>query len=60
MKIIKSFLSLLLITVLFSSCGEKKEPTQEECINQNKILKSNKVLNFRTGKYEDRKECSDK
>lgn len=57
MKIIRKILPLFLITLLLSSCEQNKEVTAEECKNQNKVLKTTKILNLRTGKYEDKKEC---
>ena len=57
MKVIRKILSLLLITLFLCSCEQNKEVTSEECKNQNKVLKTTNVLNFRTGKYEDKKEC---
>lgn len=57
MKIIRKILPLFLITLLLCSCEQNKEVTAEECINQNKILKTTNVLNLRTGKYQEKKEC---
>ncbi len=57
MKIIRKILPLFLITLLLCSCQQNREVTVEECKNQNKVLKTTNVLNLRTGKYQDKKEC---
>lgn len=53
----KFFIFLTLIVFSFSSCVKSKNVTREECQKQGLSLKKEKVLNYRTGKYELRALC---
>lgn len=47
----------LVIFVLSFFLGCEKEITQEDCRKEGKKLQVKKVLNFRSGEYEIKKEC---
>lgn len=52
----KNLFFVFLVFTLFIGCTNN-EVTKEDCEKQGKVLKVKKVLNFRTGKLEIRKEC---
>lgn len=52
----KTILLNLLIIAFFTACTNT-EITRDDCKKEGKVFKSSKVLNFRTGDYEIRKEC---
>lgn len=52
----KLFLFILTI-FLFVGCTQENEVTKESCQKLGKAFKTKKILNFRTGEYENRGEC---
>ncbi|MDY3204775.1 MAG: hypothetical protein RBR70_06865 [Arcobacter sp.] len=48
---------VIIVSVLFLGCMNNQEVTQKDCKKQGKVFKVEKVLNFRTGIYEDRASC---
>lgn len=54
---IKVFIFSIFILFSFSACVQSKDVTKEECKKQGLNLKKEKVLNYRTGKYELRALC---
>lgn len=55
----KTILIITLLSVMFSGCMNSKV-TKEDCQKENKIFSSKKILNFRTGEYEDKTSCIDR
>lgn len=53
MKILVMFLFCL----IFIGCSESVQITKEDCQKDGRIYKEKKVLNLRTGLYENRAEC---
>ena len=51
------FIFIIFIVFCFSSCVKSKNVTKEECQKQGLNFTKEKVLNFRTGKYELRALC---
>lgn len=54
---IKNITFFVLFSLLFSGCFDKNV-TEEDCLSKGMILKKEKVLNYRTGKYEERYFCA--
>jgi uncharacterized protein YceK len=53
----KNFLIIFMISFILSGCIDDKIITKEECIKLGKVYKTEKVLNLRTGKYNDKAVC---
>jgi hypothetical protein len=53
----KNLFIIITIGVFFLGCSNNQEVTQEDCKKEGKIFKVEKVLNYRTGTYEDRASC---
>lgn len=56
----KNLLLFIAIALLFTACTRNSIPTKEECLKQGMNLTSANVLNYRTGKYEERFFCKKK
>ncbi|MGE0052056.1 MAG: hypothetical protein AB7S49_11090 [Arcobacter sp.] len=52
----KNLFLILLINCLFLGCTQN-QVTEEICKKEGKIYKVNKVLNLRSGNYEDKAQC---
>lgn len=48
---------LVFTTLLLNGCFKSDPVTKEECLSKGMILKKENILNYRTGKYEDRYSC---
>lgn len=52
------FFHLFFINVfMFTGCFDDGTISKEECISQGMVYKNKKILNYRTGKYEQRYVC---
>lgn len=56
-NVMRNLFIVIIINVLFLGCMNNQEVTQKDCKKQGKVFKVEKVLNFRTGTYEDRASC---
>lgn len=56
-KLFLTVLSFVFLSLLFVSCASDESVTREECQSLGLKYKKEKVLNFRTGKYEIRSFC---